>query len=172
MQTCLLLCVWTWLLLTEGVSYKGCRPLPRWWKADSGCGSVVSCRPQQLNQHHRAELHGVTPNCTLPSPVRSRHMWSWWGPGAAELSGSVAWPGGHFGVRENQGYTHETARTMYVKDFRCCTDFHLFKLALNGWYYCRLNVIVLLCRQNNVKLHFIHIKKCFYAIFSTIMLTM
>lgn len=88
-------------LLTEGVFYKGCRPLPRLWRAGSGCGSGVFGQQQQLTRHRRAELHGERRRCTPPSPERCRHMWSRWGPGAAGWSGPDAWPGGHFRRRDN-----------------------------------------------------------------------
>lgn len=86
--------------LTEGVFCRGSRPLPRWWRVDSGCGSGESDRRQQLNRHHRAELHAERRRCTPPSPERCRHTWSRWGPGAAGWSGPDAWPGGHFRSRE------------------------------------------------------------------------
>lgn len=91
------------VFLTEDASCKACRPLPQWWRADSGCDSDGSCLPEQLDRRRRAELHGERRRCTPPSPERCRHTWSRWGPGAAGWSGPDAWPGGRCGSRNSHG---------------------------------------------------------------------
>lgn len=90
-----------WFFLTEGVSYKGCHLLPRWYKAAVDCGSLGSSPPQRLSQRRRAEQHGGTRHCRLPSPVSCHHTWNWWGRGVAELSEPVSWQGGHYKNGDN-----------------------------------------------------------------------
>lgn len=94
-------------LLTGGAFCKGCRPLPRWQKADWGCGSLASCPPRLLNRRRRAERRAGTRRCRPPSPARCRRRWSLWDPGAAEWIAPDAWLGGHFGTQtEGRGRSH------------------------------------------------------------------